>query len=407
MSSYIFLVGKSDPHLEAAAAIRKLGYQVGIFQDKSLPLKHPEAFDKIIPIDFEALDTELARLETIAIAGLVCTYENYVIAKAKIGEHFDLETATIRSAEMSTDKYLMRSAFSHTDPSITPGFAKVSSEEELMAFAEGASYPLILKPTNLVKSLLVLRCDNQQELRQNFAYAQTEIVNLYEKYNIYDREPQLIVEEFIKGKSCSIAAFIDSNGIPHFCDGIVAITTAKEHGANDNYLYSRRLPLECNDTLSQRLFEVAEIGIKALEMKSTPAHVELMYDGNDVKIIEIGARIGGYRPRMYNFSYGLNLIQQEVRLAIGAKPELTGDFIAYSAVFELFPDKEGSFKQIRGLDDPDKYAYFSIKPQPGTHIGPAKNGYKAAAIVVIAEKNKQRFDELCRSVDTLRVEVEE
>lgn len=406
MSAFVFIVGKADSQQEMAGAIRSLGYKAGLLQDKTVPAKHPEAYDKIIQIDFEKLDEEIAQLEGLDIAGLTCTYENYVIAKAKIGSFLKLPVASVRSAAASTDKYLMRQAFLDADPSITPRFAKVSSEQELLEFASSTTYPLILKPTSLVKSLLVLRCDNQEELMRNFSYAQAEIAALYKKYAVYDRSPQIIVEEFIKGRSCSVAAFVDNQGIPHFCEGIAAITTAQEHGVRDNYLYCRQLPLKADEELTRRLFEVSEIGVKALGMRSTPAHIELMYDGTDVKIIEIGARIGGYRPRMYRYSYGLDLAQQEVRLAVGDPLELDGAFTAYSAVFELFAEREGKFKQIRNLSNTARYTYLSIKPQVGTRVGPAKSGYKAAAVVIVTDKDKQRFDSLCRSVDELVVEVE-
>lgn len=408
MKDTIFIVGKSDPHLESADAIRKQGYKVGLLLDASQALKQPHAFDVVLPLEFNNITGELQKLDAVkeSIAGLLCTYENYVTAKAMLTNYLKLPGSSIDSARMATDKYLMRQAFMKADPRITPRFQQVTTQEELLAFAATTTYPFILKPTNLVKSLLVLRCNNETELLNNFAYAQKTIHHLYEKYSIYDRSPQLIVEEFIQGKSCSIAAFVDDTGTPHFCNSIVSITTAAEHGADDNYLYGRILPAAVAETLSKRLFEVAETGVRALKMRSSPAHIELMYNEDEVKIVEIGARIGGYRPRMYRHSYDIDLIAQEVTLALGEVPHLEGDFKAYSAVFELFPEATGKFKALRGIKDERAYTYLSIKPKPGQLIGPAKHGYKAAAIITIVHKDKATFEDLCRSVDAVEVEVE-
>ncbi|HEU5121882.1 MAG TPA: ATP-grasp domain-containing protein [Candidatus Saccharimonadales bacterium] len=407
MSPIIFIVGKSDPQLASVHAIKQLGYRVGIFTDGSKAPKHPDAYDIIMPLDFSKLDQELSKLDALrdAIAGLVCTYENYVTSKATLTSYLELPGMSSAAARMATDKYLMRQAFMAANPSITPRFQKVTTKAELLAFAASTTYPLILKPTNLVKSLLVLRCNTEQELLTNFAYAQSAIGDLYQKYQIHGRESEIIIEEFIKGKSCSIAAFVDGDGTPHFCDSVVAITPATERGVDDNYLYSRILPADLPQEMSDRLFNVAAAGIKALDMRSVPAHVELMYDGNDVKIIEIGARIGGYRPRMYQASYGLDLTAQEVRLAIGEQPELRGRFKAYSAVFELFPVKTGKFKEIRGAAYASQYAYYSVKSKPNQLIGPAKHGFKAAAVIMIIHENKAIFDELCQTVNTISVEV--
>src|SRR5581483_2262215 len=100
---------------------------------------------------------------------------------------------------------------------------------------------------------------------------------LYKKHRVYGRRPRLVVEEFVDGKTCSIAAFSDVSGQVHFCEGIVTLVNARDIGVNDNYIYSRSLPGDFSEDLGQRLFETAAKGVQALGMASTPAHVELVY----------------------------------------------------------------------------------------------------------------------------------
>ena len=405
--THIYIVGQPDPQSDSLSIIRALGYKTGILLDNKLTLKNPEDYDSIVPIEYDSLEQELIRLDSLhlSVAGLLCTYENYIVAKAKLGEYFKVPAPSLLSAKLATDKSLMRRAFLDADRSISPDFHTVDSLDEVLEFARSHDYPLILKPTNLVKSLLVLRCNDEAELIANFTYAQDTIQSLYDKYHIYDRAPQLIVEEFIIGKQCSIAAFVDAGGTPHFCDGVVALTNAQDINVSDNYLYRRALPMDIDEALTKEMFEVAEKGIRALQMTSVPAHVELMYGKDGVKIIEIGARIGGYRPRMYRFSYGLNLAEQEIRLALGQTPDLRGTFDAFCAVYELFPDREGEFSHISGEEDTHSFTYYRITAKPGNAIGPAKNGHKATAIIIVVERDKQKFETLCEQVDRLKVEV--
>lgn len=406
-SSYIYVVGQPDPSSGVIDIIHKAGYLAGILIDSSLRRKSTAEYDRIIEVNYDKIDEEITRLDSLDlnIAGLLCTYENYIVAKAKLGEHFNVPAPSLESARLATDKSLMRRAFLDADRTITPDFTTVDTLDEALAFARKHAYPLIIKPTNLVKSLLVLKCDDEQQLIERYTYASETIGQLYEKYNIYDRAPQLIIEEFIIGEQFSIAAFVDNEGTPHFCDGIVSLKNAQDIQVDDNYLYSRTLPAHLSEELTKEMFSVAYKGVRALKMSSVPAHIELMSGPAGTKIIEIGARIGGYRPRMYQYSYGLDLVTQEVNLALGKQPELNGSFSTYSAVYELFPEEEGFFVNVSGDFDPESLTYFRITAKDGVKVGPAKNGFKAAAIIIVTNNNKERFDEICRQVETAYIEI--
>jgi len=406
-TSYIYIVGQPDPNSGVVDIIHKAGYQAGILIDMNIKKRNLDTYDRIVEVDYNQLSNELPRLDSLElnVAGLLCTYENYIVAKAKLGEHFNVPAPSMESARLATDKSLMRQAFLDTDRTISPDFTTVDTLEQAVAFARNHQYPLIIKPTNLVKSLLVLKCDDEQQLIERFNYANATIGQLYEKYKIYDRAPQLIIEEFIIGEQFSIAAFVDSNGTPHFCDGIVSLKNAQDIHVDDNYLYSRTLPATLPEALVKEMFEVADKGVRALKMTSVPAHIELMSGPSGTKIVEIGARIGGYRPRMYSYSYGLNLVTQEVNLALGQQPNLNGSFSTYSAVYELFPEIEGAFESVTGDLNPELLTYYRITAKEGDRIGPAKNGFKATAIIIVTHENKEQFDEICRQVETARIKV--
>ena len=406
-TSYIYVVGQPDPNSGVIQAIHTAGYQAGILIDSQLKKKNLDEYDKVIEVDYEQIDNELNRLGSLdlQVAGLLCTYENYIVAKAKLGAFFNVAAPSLESARLATDKSLMRRAFLDEDRSISPDFSTVDTLDQALDFARAHSYPLIIKPTNLVKSLLVLKCDDEQQLIERFTYASETIGQLYEKYKIYDRAPQLIIEEFITGEQYSIAAFVDSNGTPHFCDGIVRLTNAQDIHVDDNYLYSRSLPAHLSDTLTKEMFEVAEKGVRALKMTSVPAHIELMSGPAGTKIIEIGARIGGYRPRMYKYSYGLDLITQEVNLSLNKQPMLAGSFSSYCAVYELFPETEGVFTHISGNLTVEQLTYYRVTAKEGSLIGPAKNGFKATVIIIVTSNSSEDFKEICQQVETARVEV--
>ncbi len=405
----ILSIGKPDLGAGSADRIHAAGYTAGLLIDKGSPLEKIRAkYDEVIEFDFDNLEDSMNSVDWNALrpAGLLCTYENYIPAKAALGEYLGLPSISKRSAALCTDKVLMRQAFAEYDTSITPEYEEIQSIENLLSFTDRVGFPVILKPAGLVKSLLVMRCDNERELIQNFSYISTAIGPLYEKYKIYQRRPKVIVEQFISGQMYSIAAFVDELGEPHFCDDAVTLTTAQQLNINDNYLYSRQLPSAIPGSLKNKLLSIATAGVKSLEMRSSPAHIELIDDGDAVKIIEIGARIGGYRPRMYDLSYGLDLIEAELSTALGHTPRVHGEFMAYTAVFEIFAQSEGRLAAISSLPNKDELYYCSIKIKEGQVTGPAHNGYKTPLVIIISKKNKSDFDSMCKKINNVRIEVD-
>lgn len=403
----LFYIGRAYPHREALLKLKKLGYSLNLLADPARQLrKNKDLFDRIIELDFtseEAFREAIKLTEFPKIDGILCTYENYIVFKAIISKKLQIPSLNYESARACTDKYEMRSLFLASNPDITPEFAFADSEQAVLDFADQVGYPIILKPTNLVKSLLVSKCANKDELIANYRSTRDQLEKVYKEQSVTNRTARLIVERFIKGTMCSIAAFTDADGTPYLCEGIADLVTAQDKGFDDNFLYSRTLQEGQSNELKRRLRRAAIDGIRALGMTSSPAHVEIIYNEDEVKIVEIGARIGGYRPFLYQESYALDLIEQEARIAIGEIPTLDRDFVKYSAMYELFPHSEGAFVQIDGNSTEDSYAYYNQVAASGDMVGCAKNGYKAAAIIGVVSPSKLDFDEKAHSIDNMKV----
>lgn len=409
MQKYIFIVGKSDPLGATVQAIRHAGYKVGVFQDISIPVRDTSLFDKVVPSDFNTSNIfDYSAIGDIPIAGLLTSYENYIPAKALIGSKLELPVLSHEAAHRCTDKLRMRQAFATYDPELSPAFQEIQSVDAALDFGSAFGYPVIIKPTNLVKSLLVTRCDDEKQLAHAVQNALSEVAGLYRKYKIYDHQPKLIIEQFMEGDLYSVAAFAGKNDI-YFCPGVTALTSAQQIGFDDNFLYRRQLPATISNELEERLFAASRKGMEALGLRSSAAHIELMHTRDDkIKLIEIGARIGGYRPRMYSLSYGSSLYAIEIAAARDAPlPSIANDGSGYTAVYELFPRKAGKFDCLTpgpAVEALRTTAYsFKIKIQRGSSCGPAKEGYKAAAVIIVTSTDFGQFTALCEAVETIEV----
>jgi biotin carboxylase len=365
-------------------------------QDKAATKFPDKKFRNRVVADFTTRESIVSAVDSISkkIDGVLTTYENYVLPTAIITEHLELPGMPVAAAEACTDKDLMRSLFAKAPEKISPDFSVVTSEEELRAFANTHSFPLILKPANLAKSLLVTKNCDLNELVANYARSIKLLETTYKKY-APNRTPKLLVEEFLEGSIHSVDAFVDTTGTPHVLNEIVDYQTGYDIGYDDNFHYSRLLPSKLSDVDQAALRHCAEIGVRALGMKNSPAHIEIIMTAKGPRIVEIGARNGGYRERMHYLANDIDIVAAAIALTLGQQPDTTAKKHDPCAVLELFPKNEGVFAGIHAQAKLEQLAslnYFSIKAKPGTRTGKAADGHKMCAVVILHNSDRQQFN---------------
>jgi len=389
----IWFVGQGSRHYANYFAAHNLKY--GLFTDKDRPVSAASSIP-VIPVDFTSQESILASLPRRPkdLDGVITIYETYVYGAAVITRHFGLPGMTPQAAKTCSDKILMRQKFLDYQPAITPGFASVQSWSDVLGFIRSHTFPFMLKPANLTKSLLVTKNHNPQELKQNYEFATKTIANLYQKHRVR-QAPKLLIEEFLEGSVHSVDGFAGQGGVMRILDQVIDYQTGYDIGKQENYHFSRRLPSRLPKTVQSGIRQVAEQGMKALQMQSSPAHVEVVVTKKGPKIVEIGARLGGYRPRMHSYANRIDLYQANINTALGLKPDITASANKNCAVLELFPDQEGLFTEISNLEKLNhlpSIQYVSIKAKPYSRIGLSSQGYKASIIVMLGNEDSEQFE---------------
>lgn len=373
-----------------------IGLEYGVFVDEHREISPVDSRLHRVEVDFSSEDSIKNSLEsaTADVDGLLCVYETYVFGVSVIAEHYGLPSISKSSALTCTDKVVMRQNFHDYDPSISPDFCEVRSQKDIDEFMASHSFPVILKPANLVKSILVTKNNDTKELQANYKKTIDTIHNIYQKHSV-KRAPKVLIEEFMDGTVHSIDALVDANGRIELVDEIVDYQTGYDIGRDENYHFSRKIPSHLPNSTKQQIKEVAIQGIKALGIKCNPAHVEVIVTKDGPKIVEIGARIGGYRFRMHKYANGVDLLGEAIKIARGDACNLNVEYRKSCAVLELFPEKNGKFV---GVENEDKLlklktlVRYRVVPEIGQMIGVPREGERATAIVTLGSEAETELE---------------
>lgn len=320
-----------EPLIECA---QRSGYEVHVFAWKAGDPGEESAdvFHEISTINKEKI-LEVCR--DLDICG-ICTAGSDLasLTVSYVAENLGLPGNTIRSSELSTNKYAMRQAFRQAGDPI-PGFLEADEESVSdPALTENLNYPLIIKPTDRSGSRGITLIRRPEELA---GAAEAAFQESFEK--------RIMIEEYITGQEYSVE-YVSYHGHHHF----LALTFKNTTGAPHFIETGHHQPADISPRMLGKVQAVVEHALNTLEITDGASHSEIKIDGETIKIVEIGGRMGGdcIGSHLVPCSTGYDFTKMILDIACGKEPSFT-------KMHEGFPV---SIRFIFNNDDLNQYQNF-------------------------------------------------
>ena len=389
-----------------------------------------ERFDFVLRCDTKNVKDIKKALEPIKneVILVFCYFESWMPLYARLVKLLPgVNMPTVKSLKVCNSKFEMRKRFLKYYPEITPKFMLVRNLKEnennffklqnntnnveeisrlkarndknesyfaIQEITKKIGFPCITKPLNLTKSRLVIKSNNLEELKSNLKNTFRKIKSVYKNVHS-ESEPIVLAEEYIEGDLYSIDVYVNSKGKIYFTP-IVKVVTGKDIGIDDFFNYYRLTPADLNSNEEKKAQLVAKKAIKATGPTSITLHIELMKTKTGAwKIIELQTRPGGYRNEMLKLSYGIKHYENDFLNRMGKKPIIPQKVKSYTAVFEIFPEREGKLASVRGIEKMKKLKSFVRYEQAkniGEPCGFSRDGYIYVLQVILNHKNKKVFE---------------
>lgn len=301
----IAIIGANDFQNPLILKAKSLGYETHVFawQDGSIGEKTADYF---YPISIVEKDEILEKCKEIGIDAIATIASDLATLTVNyVAEKLGLPGNSLKCTKKSTNKYEMRKAFKEAGVA-TPGFEIVSSPKDIEKLND-MEYPLIVKPTDRSGSRAITKIYKKEELAEAISKA---IENSFEK--------KAIVEEYIEGNEFS-AEGITYNGEHKFLTITRKATTGAPHFIETGHIESAGLSKD----MEEKVYKELTKALTALEITNSATHSEFKITPNgDVRIIEIGARMGGdcIGSDLVQISTGYDFVKMVIDVAMGNKP---------------------------------------------------------------------------------------
>ncbi len=377
------------------------GIPCGVLLDANTKLKLGDlsAFRVVEEFDYTRPKAELVgRIRDIrdrhGLGCLINLVEQYVAHFAHAARELGLPAVSPESAALCIDKYAMKRRFvDRIGPGCVPPFMAITSDDDRRRFAQMAPFPHIWKPVNLTSSLFVNLCQTEEQEAGTYRTLLEQVPGYYVKSGQTDKPFGLMVEEFVSGPNWSIDCLVDGAGnvVP---TPLIEVLTGRDVGVDDFHHFARLAPSDLGEREQRELTDLAVASVRALDLRSSAAHVELV--GN--KLLEVGARPGGNRIRILDLAFGIDYLFAYYQTLNGLAPDLRGCRSRPTALVTPYPREKGTLVAIRHLDRLEKlsgYSFHQIRSQVGQPVGLARDGYKAPLYI---ELQAPRRDDLREAV---------
>ncbi len=320
--------------------------------------------------------------------------EDFIKIKAKTCNKYSIPFIPESHVNRVVEKEEMRRIVRENSPELTPAFMIINSEKDIQYFIEKFGLPVMLKPSGLVRSFLVSKASTAQEALDSFKVMSDRINRLYEN-KLDTLGPKIIIEEYMQGPKFSVEGVVDTDGVATMPSTVTDIFFGYDvEGINDPLNFLRTLPSELSSDDVSKVKHATQLVVKSLDLKNCPIHAEMIMTKTGVKLIEIAARIGGYREIMYSLSFGYSLIEADFDMQLGRKTKFKQKRSKYSAVIKVYAYEEAKMLSVSNEDkitNLNSYVSHTRKIPNGETVGPSRLGYSEILFVVLCSSDKRKI----------------
>ncbi len=294
--------------------------------------------DYFYPISITEKEQILKKCEEIKVDG-ICTIASDLaaITVGYVAEHMGLIGNKMPSIEKSTNKHLMRECFElNGDPS--PKSLLVRSVYDLDGI--NLDYPIIVKPVDRSGSRGITKLEDSDGLNEAIERAKEQ-----------GFEKCALVEEFATGQEYSVE-YISWEGKHHF----LALTKKYTTGAPMFIETGHLEPASISYDLINKIKQTISHALDSLEIEYGASHSEIkITDEGDIKIIEIGGRMGGDHigASLVELSTGYDFLNGVIDVALGIEPRVFTSENGVAGIRFIFNEEDVKVLERLKKDNPE------------------------------------------------------
>lgn len=217
---------------------------------------------------------------------------------------------------------------------------------EVESLLKSVQFPVIVKPFAGAHSKGI----HKLETPSDFDVAHR---NLYDHFkndyaiNQLDKEDRtVLIEEFLQGKMVAPICYVDSKYKVHFIS-LLKIVRAADIGQDHYQLIFRTTPSNARESIQQKMRFVLQKIARASKLKETFLDPEFFVHKDNVYLVEINVRMGGFRQELAKPAFDIDLEKMITQLALRQEVEDQFNIVGSATACEIWEPNSGVIKKLK------------------------------------------------------------
>lgn len=385
MKTIVFIgSNKSGSSREAIKAAERLGFFTVLLTDRELFFENRLDFPDVHQMirteltDYDLLKSKVRELQEQGkkIEAILSFIDPFVHVAAKLSKELDVTAISPDPLVKMEDKVLTRELLKGL--SASPYFEKYVKGDSMDDFINNhkRDFPLIVKSPVSTGSKDVLLAKNERQLEQS--------INRL----LIKGTREVMIEEYLEGPQYLIEACVYNGKVL-----IVAVIEQEITFFKRFIVTGYGLMGDMDISFHNKIDETVRLILEQFNMKNGAFHLEMRLVSDEWKLIEINPRIsGGAMNRIIETAYGINLVEETIKIFLGQKPHLEKKFNRSVYAQYLTSNATGKLLKVTGKNRcsrlPGVEEVF-IKPNKGKILHPPLSmGHRYGYVLAYAD-NKE------------------
>lgn len=384
------------PQAVLAEKLRKRGYYV-IMADYTKEPVGVYAADKFYcesTLNVDAI-RKIAIDEKVDLIMTVCT-DQAMLTVSALSEELGLPCYVSHETGLKmTNKMFMKEMFKkHGVPSANYVILGEDDVKKITNGEYGFKYPSVVKPVDCNSSKGVIKVYNCDQL-----------IEAVENAISFSRTNTAVVEDYKTGIELSCDLFISDGNAK-----LLTVSNSEKIKSDSKFVIYRSIypvpGVTCE--LKEKIRDIGQKIADAYGLKNCPMLIQMLYDGNELNVIEFSARTGGcIKYKLIENTSGVDIIDKTIDVTLNGKAHVNVDESPNLVRNEFVYCINGVFDHLEGFEELKNEGvienYYLLHTKGSEFNGVNSSGDRICAYTIIAKDKHEMIDKHNMAISKMKV----